>query len=373
MSETQPAARPVRWGWSRSTLLGVGILVAILLVARLCAPYAMKSLINRRLAHIPGYTGHVESINLNLWRGAYGIFGMKIVKSSGRVTEPFFSADSIDFSLAWRELFRGKFVSQIYIKNGHLNFLRGPDEDSSQLTADQRWQNVINDLFPIDITLLDIKGGVLRFVDTTQNPRVDVAIHDLNVRATGLRNRPGPEHDPLPAKLNVSGVIFGEGQLRLFAKAEPLADQPHFDLNLEMKKVSLPSLNNFLHAYANVTVTEGQFEMFFQMEMRDGHYEGYAKPFLSDLKIEEPPDKQATLSDRIWQKLVAVAAQIAKNKDTKQIATRIPFSGDSKKMDVHTWKTIENGLHHGFVKALSQGFEGNPNPDGVTPASHPSK
>lgn len=344
-------------------LVSVLALLAVLLVARLIAPVLVRDAINRRLSRIPSYSGKVDSVDLKIWRGAYRINGMSIVKSNGQVSDPFFAAERIDFSIAWRELLHGRLVSRIRVRNGTLNFLRGSSEENSQLTTDKRWQDVINDLFPIDITFLDIEGGVLRFSDTTQTPRLDISINDLKVHATGLQNRPDQNGDPLPAKIDVSGVTIGHGDIRLFAKVEPLAAQAHFDLAMELKKVSMPALNDLLRAYVNIDVSQGEFEVFAQMAMREGHYEGYVKPFIRGLKFGDVSDKDKGLGQRIWKDAVAVFADLAKNKDSEQVATRIPFSGEASSMDVHVWKTIENGLHHGFIKALPRGFEGTTHPD----------
>jgi hypothetical protein len=360
-----PARRRFPCGWRRTCLIVLAVVVAVLGVARIAAPYYVKDAIDRRLAAIPGYTGRVDGVMLHLWRGAYRIDGMRIEKRDGHVTEPFFSAKRIDFSIAWNEVFHGRLVSRIYAKDAQLAFERGPDAASSQLTADKRWQDVVNDLFPIDITYLDIDGGVLKFVDTTHKPEVDISIHDLRVHASGLQNRPAPDGDPYPAKIDVTGVSIGGGDLHLFTKLQPLAEKPHFQLNIELKKVDLPALNDFLKAYTGVEVAGGRFEVFAQMEMGDGRYDGYVKPFFSDLNFSDVKDEDKSLGHKIWKSIVAGIANLVKNKNSKQVATRIPFSGETDTMDIHTWKTIENALHHGFVKALSQGFEGTPNPDHV--------
>jgi hypothetical protein len=361
---TQPKERVARWGLPLT--LGVVILV-FLVIARLSAPFVIRNAINHRLNRIPNYKGNVGSIGLHLWRGGYRIGEIQIVKSNGKVSEPFFSADRIDFSIAWHELLRGRFVSAITIRNGHLNFLRGPSEETSQLNADKRWQDAINDLFPIDITNLEIRGGTLRFVDTTHTPRVDVAIHDLTVHATGLQNHTTANADRYPAKIDISGVTIGGGRLHLFVRLEPLADPPHFEVAAELKNVSLPDLNDFLRAYANVEVAQGQFEVFSQMAMRNGHYDGYIKPFIDNLEFKTLSDEDMLLGHRLWNSIVAGFANLAKNKETKQVATRIPFSGEANSLDIHTWKTVENGLRNGFVKALSHSFEGTPDPDHVDP------
>ncbi len=64
--------------------------------------------------------------------------------------------DSIDFSLVWRELFRGRVVSEIHAQRPRLNFVQGKTKETSQLDFDRRWQDVIKDLFPIEITHFEV-------------------------------------------------------------------------------------------------------------------------------------------------------------------------------------------------------------------------
>ncbi|MEO6994722.1 MAG: DUF748 domain-containing protein [Lacunisphaera sp.] len=232
--------------FSRRTL---GVLLVIgggLLLLRMVAPVYIRHAINQRLNKIPGYSGQVGDVDLQLWRGAYSIHDIQIVKKNGQVKAPFFAAKQVAFSLARRELLHGKFVSDIIVSEGRLNFVRGATEESSQLTADHRWQEVINDLFPIDITHLVIEHGLLRYVDDTRTPAIDLSITELNVNATGLRNRPSDKGDEFPAKINLTGQTPGHGKLAIFSKLEPLAQPAHLDVNLELKDVALPVLNNFL-------------------------------------------------------------------------------------------------------------------------------
>lgn len=351
------------WRRVRGILLTLAVLGAAFLVARLAAPAYIDRAINRRINAIPGYGGKVGTISLQLWRGAYRLDDIRIVKRDGDLREPFFAAKQIDFSIAWRELFRGRLVSDIFITDGQLVFVQGPTEETSQLTADRRWQDAINDIFPIDITHLVIEGGVIKYVDTTRKPRVEIAIRDLKVVATGLRNRPAEAGDVFPANIEVTGRTLGDGDLRLYTKLEPLAAQPHFQLALEMKNVSLPALNDLMKAYAGIDVSRGRLDLFGQMAMQEGHYEGYVKPFLSQVDFKGFDDKDKDLGERIWKDVVVAVAKLFKNRETNQLATRIPFSGDAKKMDVGTMRTILNGLHHGFVKALPKAFEGTVHPD----------
>ncbi len=364
LSQTREAGPAVRHRrWPLGLLYAALAVVAALAVGRLLAPAYVQRAINRRLNQIPGYAGNVAHVQLQLWRGAYRIDDIQIVKRDGKVREPFFKAKRIDFSIAWRELFHRKLVSDIYVEDAHLVFQHGATEETSQLTADRRWQDVIVDIFPIDITHFEIKGGAIRFIDTSRQPNVDIAVEDVKVLATGLRNRPSENGEAFPAKIDVSGRSIGGGQLRLFAKLEPLADQAHFQLNGELTKVELPALNNFLKAFAGIEVSKGQFELFGQIATQKGHYEGYVKPFLDHVDFTRPESDDKSVGEQVWQNVVAAVSELFKNRVTKQIGTRIPFSGDAQKFNVSTLRAIANGLHQGFIKALPHGFEGTTHPD----------
>ena len=305
--------------WPRPVLYTLMALVALAVVARLFAPGYVHRAINRRLNQIPGYSGHVGAINLQIWRGAYRIDDIEIVRRNGKVREPFFAAKTIDFSVAWRELLRKQFVSDVYITDGRLVFLRGPTDESSQLTVDRRWQEVINDIFPINIAHLEIRGGTIRYVDTTMEPHIDVAVRDMEVVATGLRNRPSGKGEVFPAKIDISGRSVGNGELRLNAKLEPLADQTHFEVAVELRKVSLPAINDLLRAYVGIDVSRGQFDVFGQMAMQKGHYEGYLKPFLNRVDFKNRDDVDKKLGERLWKGAVVAVIKLFENSDTKQL------------------------------------------------------
>jgi hypothetical protein len=232
-----------------------------------------------------------------------------------------------------------------------------------QLTADRRWQDVINDLFPIDITHFVIEHGLLHYADATRTPAIDLSITELNVDATGLRNRPSDKGEEFPAKINLTGQTPGHGKLGIFSKLEPLAEPAHLEVNVELKDVSLPVLNDFLRTYAHVDVSKGRFELFGQLAVGGGHYEGYVKPFLDQIDFKDFQNQDASIGKRLWETIVSAVVDLVKNKKRNQFATRIPFSGDAGKMDVGTWTAIANALHHGFIKALHEGFEGTTHPD----------
>jgi hypothetical protein len=366
LESVQPCMRhdPKHPAFRRRPWLVAGLVLLVLLVAlRLALPALLRDAVNRRLARIPDYTGHVAGIDVGLWRGAYALRGVEIVKRNGDIQQPFFKAKYIDFSLAWRELLHRKIVSDILVEGAELNFVRGRSEAATQLPADRRWQQVIKDLFPIDITFLEIRESRLRYVDDTNNPKVDVQVAHLGAVATGLRNRAEETNEEFPARIDLHGETIGSGQLRIGTQVEPLARQPHFLLKLEVERVALPALNDFLRAYGGVDVSAGTFNGYLEMTARDGHFEGYFKPFFESVDFKDTAGQDKPLGEQIWEGVVRFFAFVFKNHPRDQVATRIPFSGEFGHTQVGTWRTFVNLLRHAFVRPWPEKLESRTQPD----------
>jgi hypothetical protein len=358
-THSHPARR-----WPRRSVIAIATLVVLLAAARLALPVLLKSAINQRLALIPAYTGRVDDVDVSLLRGAYTMTSLQLEKREASGTRPFVVVDRLDFSLVWGELLRGRVVSEISALRPRLNFVQGPTPETSQLDFDRRWQDVINDLFPIEITHLEFTGGELHFVAPEREPPVDIYVRDLRVVVRGLRNRPDlNQRDPVATVL-VEGVTPGDGRLALSSELEPLAPQPRFHLKLKVDKLSLPAINQFLLAYGNVDVSRGEFTGYLEMVARDGRYRGYFKPFLENLEFKGTVDPEKSVFARLWERMVSALAVLVKNRDTEQVALRIPFEGDFGDTRVERWESIKTLFRNGFIKALAEGLDGHPRPKG---------
>jgi hypothetical protein len=365
-----PIVRHIR-RWPRRVLITVGVIVVLLVGARIALPYVVKGQINQRLASIPGYVGHVDDVGIHLWRGAYSLHGIAIYRHEGNVREPFFLGKSIDFSIAWRELVQRKIVADFVVEKPQLIFVKGATKEESTTDTDRRWQEVIQDIFPMDIQFLEVNEGVMRYVDKTKEPHVDVFIKNMHALATGLRNRPGVAGEELPAEIFVEGDTLGAGKLKLMLSADPLAAQPHFHLSFKVDNLNLPALNESLKAVANVDVGRGTFRLAGEMAGKDGGFQGYVKPFFENLDFTNLEDKKRGIGSRVYEKMVAGIAWLLKNKSRDQLATRVPFQGRFGDPQIGLWRTIANVFRHGFIRAFNPTVEGtlhasNVKPDGTS-------
>src|SRR4249919_1011031 len=80
----------------------IGSIVLLLVIVRLVMPYFVLKYVNKTLAKSKTYPGHVQDIDIALFRGAYVINDIRIDKRdtiTGNVdTIPFFLSKAIDLS-----------------------------------------------------------------------------------------------------------------------------------------------------------------------------------------------------------------------------------------------------------------------------------
>src|SRR5689334_6506176 len=94
-------------------LIILGSLLVLIIAFRIALPSILLRFVNNQLAKIDGYYGHVDDIDVSLFRGAYTIKGLRLDKIDGKIPVPFFKAESSDISIEWRALFHGKIVAEI--------------------------------------------------------------------------------------------------------------------------------------------------------------------------------------------------------------------------------------------------------------------
>jgi hypothetical protein len=260
-------------------------------------------------------------------------------------------------------------VSNIRVDQGQIHFVQGASDEASQTDLDRRWQDVVQDIFPINVTHLEITDGLLRYLDHTRRPQVDLFITHMRLSATGLRNRPdGARAGEFPARIAITGESLGGGRLNLLLFAEPLAAQPHFHLNLKLDAVDLPALNDSLRAYANVDVGRGTFRLVGEMAGRDGGFQGYLKPFFENLDFHSVDDREKGFGALAWKRLVATFAWVVKDKSRDQLATRIPLEGKFGDAKVGLFATFANLFRHGFISAFNPTIEDSVHADHILPS-----
>lgn len=102
-------------------------------------------------------------------------------------------------------------------------------------------------------------NGQIRYIDLGSEPIVDKAMTNISVVATNFTNVVD-RNELLPSSVDAYANTNG-GSFWLNAKFNPLYKQPTFELTTELKNMNLVPFNDFLKAYGNFAVKNGQFSV----------------------------------------------------------------------------------------------------------------
>lgn len=359
-----------RWrrNWHRvsvTTRVLVLILIVLLVGIRLAMPYAVKRYVNDKLQQLPGYGGSIGDVDIHLWRGAYSIDDVNIVKKTNNVPVPFVAAQRVDFAVQWSELRHGAVVGIVDVDQAQLHFVKGPTKEESQTTIDKSWVHVVEDLFPFKINHVGLRESAVWFHDFGTRPKLDVFVTNLTFVCSNITNSRSVTNE-LPTPFQLSGVTIGGGKLKVNGRLNPFDKTPRFDVNAGIEDMDLVALNDLLRAYANVDVKRGTIQVYTEMAAADGHFKGYVKPLLQDLDILELKDARKPLQF-IWESLVAGVTKIFKNQPKDRFAAKIPLEGQLDNPKAGIVPTIASVLRNAFVKALTPSIEGEINIESAKP------
>ena len=308
---------------------------------------------NKKLSELHDYRGHVEAVDLNLWRGAYKIRAIKVVKTSGDVPVPFFSSPLMDLSVQWNALLHGAFVGEIYFEHPVLNFVNAPTKAGSQAPLAEPWTQTIKQLFPLKINRFVVHDGEVHYRDFHKSPKVDVVIDQMRMVATNLTNS-RKVAKTLNANIEMEGRPLRSGDLRVKLDLDPYAAKPTFNLETEMKELPLVKLNDFAKAYAAITFEKGTLKLATEFNAKEGDFDGYVEPVFENMSIFNPAHDSENPISFVWQAIVGGLTQIIRNHPTDRFGTRVPVHGSFDNPEPAILATVINVFRNAIIKA----FEG---------------
>ncbi len=350
----------------RKTWISLIVVLVLLFILRLFLPSILKWYVNRTLDKIPGYKGHIEDIDVHLWRGAYEIQGLDLRKIEGKVPVPFFHTDSADFSVQWREIFHGSLVGQIKMKNPELNFVAGPSKEQSQLSVDSSWQDRVEELFPLQINFLGVSNGAIHFKNPGARPPVDVYLGKIYLSAHNLTNS-RKSYDRLLARVEAKGQPMDQGSFDFQLSFNPFEKQPAFDLNTTLTDLNLVSINSFVRHYGGVVADKGGISFYIEAAAKDGAFNGYVKPFIKDVKFKSLGAEDLKLTEKLKGWVANIIAWIFTNRKEDSISTKVEFAGKLDDPKVKTWAAVRAVFRHAFIQAISPQLDNTIRLDKVKP------
>ncbi len=327
-------------------------LVVVLIAFRLYLPTLVKNYVNKVLSDIPGYYGHVDDIDLAIYRGAYVINGLYLNKVKAETQIPFLNFPKTDISVQWNALFKGKIVSEIYMHGPEINYVMEDQQGIGDTTNPDAgdWTEALDDLVPININHLEITNGTLAFKEVTVQPPIDLSISNFNLIAENLRMVKGKERT-LPSSITANGTSIGGGQLSIKGRVNLIKEIPDVDLSLALETVDVTSLNAFTQEYAKIDFKKGEFNFFSEVAIADGYLKGYLKPLISDAELIEPEEP---FLSRVWEGFVGFFGFVLKNQRTDTLASKVPLEGDLNDPNTEIWPAIKAIFRNAWIEAFNR-------------------
>jgi hypothetical protein len=327
--------------------------IALILIVRLLLPVFILNYINQELDKNEEFDGNIEGISLSILAGEYAIEGITLKEvDSEPEDEPLLQMDRLWVKLDYRAIFRGEVIAEVELDRPVINYISRPEKE--EVEEDEEKQDELADLFdemiPVTIDRIKINNGKMSYRDVT-TPLLNLQIYNLNLTATNLTTQPD-EDVLLPSTVQATANTTGEGNLNLDMKLNALAENPTFDMNLEVTELQLKAFNEFIKDQGSLDVVGGTFGLHTEIAAKRGFFTGYAKPVIDGLEIR-PLDKENTgIFQRIYESAATVIRDILEAPGEEQIATRVPIEGKFDDPDANIWRTIINLLRNAFIEAL---------------------
>lgn len=126
--------------------------------------------------------------------------------------------------------------------------------------------------------------GTFRYLDRTISPQIDLHVDSMQMTVLNMANVER-QNDILPSILRLRGTSIGPGQLELNMQVNLLKEIPDLKMDLKLTGVNITNLDGFIEAYGKFDVERGNLDLYSELKLTDGLIEGYAKPFVTNLKV----------------------------------------------------------------------------------------
>lgn len=331
-------------------------LIVLLISFRLYLPTLVKNYVNENLAEIPGFYGQVKEIDISLYRGAYVIHGLYLNKVNAKTQVPFLKFLKTDISVEWKSLFEGEIVAEIIMDNAEIIYVFEDQETTPEegIADVDDWTKVLTDLVPLKINRFEMHNGKFAFVQLSADPNIDLSISKVELTAKNLRNV-AEKGRTLPSTINITGVSFGGGDLKLDGKMNIIKEIPDMDIAFSLKNADAKALNDFTNFYAGIDFESGKAELYSEIAIADGYLKGYMKPLLTNSKFI---GKEDGFLETLWEGFVVFFKTILKNHSTDTIATEIPIEGDLNNVKARIFPTIGGIFKNAWINAFKGETDG---------------
>ncbi|WP_223496922.1 DUF748 domain-containing protein [Pseudomonas sp. A-RE-26] len=348
-----------RYSWPLLTIAG---LVVVLVALTIALPYLVRNYLNDKLADMGDYRGQITDVDLALWRGAYKINGLQIVKVDGKVPVPFVKAPLIDLAVSWHSLwYDHAVVATVLFIDPQVNFVDGgANKQASQTGKGTDWREQLGKLLPITLDEVRIQNGKVAFHNFNSQPPVNINATEVNASFYNLTNVVDLK-GKRDARFDGKALLQGQAPLEASATFDPLSNFENFEFRFRAKNLQLKRMNDFASAYGKFDFRAGTGDVVIEAQADKGQLTGYIKPLMRDVEVfdwqQDVENKDKNIFRSIWEAVVGASETVLKNQRKNQFATRVELSGSVHQQDISAFSAFLAILRNGFIQAFNARYE----------------
>ena len=335
-------------------------LAAIIMVAgalRIASPEIVKGYVNRQLGDMGDYRGSVTDVDLSLLRGGYTLHDLTVVKADAEVETPFVEMGTMDLSLQWKALFRGRAVGEMVMHRPIVNMVQSKSDEESQLGTGVNWPQEVRDLFPFRLNIVEVVDGLVTFRAPGIEAEESITAREFQLVLRNLTNVDDRDTEAF-ADLEMHARIMGNAPLTLTGQIDPNEELATFDVDLSLEGAQLVDVNPWLEEFLKVDAHAGAFSLYAELASADGRFEGYLRPIMENPEFFDMEEAAGGPFKKAWEAMVGFTAKILENRQEDQVATQIPLSGEYENPRAGILEAMVNLVRNAFIGAFAHSLQG---------------
>jgi Domain of Unknown Function (DUF748) len=237
-----------------------------------------------------------------------------------------------------------------------VSYVKKTTEDDQRLQHVTRAATVpqAKPSYRLDVEEARIREGSFTLIDETTKPSYHLGLTDADVTIKGYSNQESKRR----GSASLRGLFMDSGNAAIDATFDSASQTADFNMYVRLEDAKLVDMNDVLRAKGGFDVVGGLFSFYSEIAVKNGHVDGYVKPFFRDLDVyARSQDAKKPIGQQAYEMMVGVAGSVLENRSLDQVATRADLSGPVEGPDAPTWQIVIGLLKNAFWRALLPGLD----------------
>ena len=250
-------------------------------------------------------------------------------------------------------------VRDVSIDGLHLDYIHtlatAPKENAAKKNVKEAAKKASNNPnIVLKLDKFEVLNSNFGLINRAKTPAYRLYLAGADLRVTNLSNH---AEDGL-AHAKLTGKFMGSGPAVATASFIPENKMANLTVDVAIRNTDLTTMNDMLRAYGKFDVTQGEFEFYSQLRIKNGHIEGYVKPLFSGMKVYDPEqDKEKGFFHKLYESIIGGVAKLLESHKTNDVATQANISGEVGRASASVFQVIGKLFENAFIKAILPGFE----------------